>query len=90
MLNGFSLDRHRPKLILVEDHLHSLHVVRHLQGQGYRLVKRTGCNNWFVPSGTPFGLTSFGEKLALWRKVYLNTPIRKVRLRLKRGYRSGS
>ena len=42
VLRGFDLARHRPALILVEDHLKSLAVYRHLSGRSYRLVKRTG------------------------------------------------
>ncbi|MEI7728456.1 MAG: FkbM family methyltransferase [Verrucomicrobiota bacterium] len=75
VLRGFSLEKVHPSLMLIEDHLKSLSVHRYVTNKGYRLVKRTGCNNWYVPAGTTFNLTSFGERLALWRRVNLNTPI---------------
>jgi FkbM family methyltransferase len=80
VLRGFDLARHRPRLILIEDHLHHLRVHRHLQHGGYRLVKRTGCNNWYVPVGEPFALSGFFERLALWKEIHLDTPLRGWRL----------
>ena len=84
VLRGFSLDRHRPALLLVEDHLHNLQVHRHLRQRGYRLVKRTGLNNWYVPRDRRFTLTTPLERFRLWKKVWANTPFRKLRLWRKR------
>jgi FkbM family methyltransferase len=84
VLRGFSLQRHRPGLLLIEDHLHHLKVHRHLRRQGYRLVKRTGLNNWYVPKGQPFSLTTPLERLRLWKKVWGNTPFRKLRVFFRR------
>lgn len=42
-------------------------------------MKRTELNNWYVPDGTPFAMTSLFEKLKLWRKVFLGLPFRKFR-----------
>jgi FkbM family methyltransferase len=84
VLLGFSLQRHRPKLLLIEDHLHHLKVHRHLGRQGYRLVKRTGLNNWYVPKGQPFNLTTPLERLRLLKKVWGNTPFRKLKVSLRR------
>ncbi len=84
VLRGFSLSRHRPALLLIEDHLHHLQVHRYLRGQGYRLVKRTGLNNWYVPQDAPFSLSTPGERLRLWKKVWLNTPFRKLRVARER------
>lgn len=47
---------------------------------GYRLVKRTGCNNWYVPKGQPFGLTTIWEQIMLFRKMYLSTALRKLQM----------
>jgi len=80
VLQGFSLGRYRPKLLLIEDHLRNLRTHRHLCRQGYRLVKRTGLNNWYIPAGAPFGMSTAVERLRLWKKVWLNTPFRKLRL----------
>src|SRR5436190_1931329 len=53
VLKGFDLHRHRPSLLLVEDHLHELSAHNFIREQGYRLIKRTGLNNWYVPNEAP-------------------------------------
>jgi FkbM family methyltransferase len=88
VLQGFSLAHHHPALILVEEHFKSLRVHRHLTQRGYRLVKRTGCNNWYVPLHAPFHLTTPIERLQLWKRVHLNTPINLTRMWLKAKFRS--
>ncbi|MCC6579501.1 MAG: FkbM family methyltransferase [Phycisphaeraceae bacterium] len=87
VLQGLTLRRHGPTLLLIEDHLHDLRTHRHLLRHGYRLVKRTGLNNWYVPAGTPFNLTTAGERLKLWRKVWLGTPWRGWRHRRRASIR---
>jgi len=84
VLRGFSLQRHRPSLLFIEDHLHNLRVHRYLTRHDYRLVKRTGSNNWYVPSDRPFNLSKPLERARLWKKVWANTPFRKVRVHLER------
>jgi FkbM family methyltransferase len=81
---GFDLRRHRPRLLFVEDHLTDLRTHRLIERQGYRLVKRTTYNNWYVPQEAPFALTTPGERFALWQKVYLRTPFRKLRYAIRR------
>jgi len=73
-LQGFSLARYRPRLLLMEDHLKSLAVHAHLTAHGYELVKRTGCNNWYVPVGTPFPFSTWTERVQLWKRLRLNVP----------------
>jgi FkbM family methyltransferase len=82
VLRGFDLQRHRPQLLLVEDHLYHWKTHFHLRRSGYRLVKRTGVNNWYIPAGQPFAYTSPLERLKLWRKVWPGTPWRAVKHRL--------
>jgi len=84
VLRGFNLQRHRPKLLLIEDHLYELKAHRYLVGAGYRLAKRTGLNNWYVPKESSFGPGTLGERLRLWKKVWANTPFRKMRIFLER------
>jgi FkbM family methyltransferase len=84
VLKGFDLARHKPKLLLVEDHLLNWQTHRHLRGRGYELVKRTQLNNWYVPKGTPFHLTSATERLKLWRKVWPGTPMRRFNAWLRK------
>jgi Methyltransferase FkbM domain len=77
VLRGFDIQRHRPQLIIIEDDYRSrLRIYSHLKQQGYRLVKRTGSNNWYVPKSEPFTLTTGWEKIMLFRKMFLSTPVR--------------
>jgi FkbM family methyltransferase len=76
VLRGFNLERHRPPVLLVEDHWrnHALH--QHLCGRDYRIVRRTGVNSWYVPAdakvfpATPFGAfkTSVSARYTLLRR----------------------
>lgn len=82
VLKGFSLAKHKPQLLLMEDHVRDLSVHHYLRRQGYKLVRRTGSNNWYVPEETPFPV-SLSERWRLFRKMYLATPLRQ----LKRAFR---
>jgi FkbM family methyltransferase len=84
VLRGFDLRRHQPELVLLEDHLTGYATHRLMTRQGYRLVKRTGFNSWYVPRSRPFALTSPRERFRLWRKVWLKTPFRGLRARVRR------
>ena len=84
VLRGFDLERYSPGLLLMEDHLHRLDVHCYIKKQGYRLVKRTGLNNWYVPGHRPFALSSTVERIRLWKKVWGNTPFRKWRVHRER------
>lgn len=84
MLAGFDLPRHRPRLLLIEDHLLDLQTHRAITRVGYRLVKRTGLNNWYIPGDAPFDMSTPGERLALRRKLYLGTMFRRPRRALRR------
>jgi FkbM family methyltransferase len=84
VLQGFSLERYRPRVLLLEDHLQSLQVHRHVSRHGYRLVKRTGCNSWYVPRDSTFPLSSWSERFALRKEILLDTPVRILRFALKR------
>lgn len=89
VLRGFDLARHRPAILLVEDHLQKMQVHRHITRNGYRLVKRTGCNNWYVPRGAEFKLTSASERFALRKEIWLDTPVRCIRFFFKRRRAAG-
>jgi FkbM family methyltransferase len=84
VLRGFSIERYKPAVLLLEDHLQRLTVHRHVVSRGYRLVKRTGCNSWYVPNDASFSLTSKLEKIRLWKQIHLDTPIRCVRFYFKK------
>ena len=84
VLRGFSLERHRPELVLIEDGVRNLDKHHAMTAHGYKLVKRTVLNNWYVPRETRFTLTTWGERLELFRKMYLARPIRQWRLGMRR------
>jgi len=88
---GFDFARWRPRLILMEDHVTSLAKHRVLQRSGYRLIRRTGLNGWYVPAEAAPRLGLLGG-WALARKYYLALPIRMLRelkRRLHRRLRHG-
>lgn len=83
VLRGFDIQKYRPRLIIIEDNLpNRLKVHWHIKRNGYRLVKRTGCNNWYVPRGQSFPYSTTLERLRLFRKMYLGTLHMKLRLLL--------
>ena len=84
VLRGFNLQKYHPRLLLVEDYLHNLKTHSYLLQQHYRLVKRTTRNNWYVPRAVPFLISSGWERFLLWQKVYAGTPVRKLRVALRR------
>jgi FkbM family methyltransferase len=84
VLKGFSLREHRPPLLFIEDHLLDWKTHFYIRRQGYRLVKRTQLNNWYVPEGGRAPRTTFSERLKLWRKVWPGTPARMFKAWLQR------
>jgi FkbM family methyltransferase len=88
VLQGFDLARWRPRLILIEDLAHDLRIHRSLTSRGYKWVRRTGVNGWYVPVGTPFDVDLVG-RLQFVRKHYLGVPFRRLRdsgRRLRHGW----
>ncbi|MGE3144370.1 MAG: FkbM family methyltransferase [Pseudorhodoplanes sp.] len=78
VLRGFSLARWQPRLILLEDHVTSLAKHHFMHRAGYRLMRRTGLNSWYVPRHARPRL----DALARWqliRKYYIALPFRQVR-----------
>ena len=84
VLRGFDFEKYRPALILVEDGVRTLNKHRFLKRHGYKLVKRTTLNNWYVPKEQPFHMTFWLERLELLRKMYLGFPFRKLNLWIRR------
>jgi len=83
VLNGFSIEKYKPRLILVEDKLVYLNKHRWLKKKGYRLIKRTGLNNWYVPRDAAPGLPRAKERAILFKKLYLSLLPRKIKVTLK-------
>jgi len=84
VMHGFNFEKYKPSLILIEDGVRDLAKHRFLKRQGYKLVKRTTLNNWYVPKEHPFKMSSWRERLELVRKMYLGLPFRKLQLFLRR------
>jgi FkbM family methyltransferase len=77
VLQGLSLEKHVPRLILLEEHRRDYRKHFHLRRHGYRLVKRTGLNNWYVPRESPATVRTMNtpaERWRLFRKMWLNAP----------------
>ncbi|MBK5956983.1 hypothetical protein CCR97_01950 [Rhodoplanes elegans] len=75
VLRGLSLDRIRPHLIMIEDFADDNSRHRFMQSVGYRRVRRTGNNSWYVDRTTPFQVSAFGH-WQLLRKYHLSRPVR--------------
>ncbi len=78
VLQGFDLARWQPRLILIEDLAFNLRIHRHLAGRGYKWVRRTGINGWYVPQDSPMRVSATG-RLQFIRKHYLGVPFRNFR-----------
>jgi FkbM family methyltransferase len=90
VLQGFNIAKYSPQLILIEEHRRGYKKHFHLRRHGYRLVKRTRLNNWYVPNNSPATVASMntiGEAWQMWRKMWLNAPFdnlkRNIRKRLR-------
>lgn len=83
VLDGFDLARWNPRLILVEDMLLHLRLHRSLTRRGYRWLRRTGINNWYVPANVRPALGIDGRWQFL-NKFYLGTPLRRARMTWRR------
>jgi len=84
VMRGLDFKKFSPALILIEDGVRDLSKHRFLKSRGYKLVKRTTLNNWYVPRDCDFKMSSLAEKFELLRKMHLALPIRKMRLYLRR------
>lgn len=78
VLSGFDFARWRPRLVLLEDHVGNLCKHRYMCAAGYRLVRRTGLNAWYVPADSAWRVSGFGRWQIL-RKYYLALPLRMAR-----------
>lgn len=78
VLGGFDVKRWRPRLILVEDHIGNLKTHRFLKSIGYKLIRRTGFNGWYVPENSAVSL-SWSDRARIIRKYYLGLPFRVLR-----------
>lgn len=82
VLRGFNLQKWKPSLILMEDVVLSLNKHRYLIANGYKLYRRTGYNAWYVRSDSGHN-PALVDRLKLFRKYYLATPLRRFKHRLE-------
>lgn len=83
VIDGFSPARWFVDLVLVEDHARSNATHRAMTAKGYKRVRRTGDNSWYVPAALPFKVGVLG-RWQLLRKYHLSRPVRLAKLALKR------
>jgi FkbM family methyltransferase len=78
VLDGFSISKWRPQLVLLEDHGISLGVHNFMRSRGYALLLRTGLNSWYVPELLFFSFTPFARWQYI-RKTYLGILPRRLK-----------
>jgi FkbM family methyltransferase len=78
VLSGVTLTRWQPRLILIEDLALNLRIHRALTSRGYKWVRRTGLNSWYVPADSAMTVSPFGQWQFV-RKHYLGVPFRHLR-----------
>lgn len=79
VLEGIDLDKRKPKLLMLEDHMDDLELYFYMRKRGYRLVKRTGVNNWWIPKAAPRPKTTLREDLSRWNALIFKQPKKRAR-----------
>ena len=83
VLRGFDFARWRPRLLLVEDLVLDLRLHRYIVARGYKWVRRTDINSWYVPADSTMRVSALG-RWEFFRKYYLGTPFRRMREAMRR------
>lgn len=83
VLDGFDLARWRPRLILIEDHVLDLRLHRLLDRRGYKWVRRSGLNGWYIPADGAMQVGWLG-RMQFIRKYYASLPTRYIRDAVRR------
>jgi FkbM family methyltransferase len=83
VLRGFDFARWRPRLLLVEDIVLDLRLHRYIVARGYKWVRRTDINSWYVPADSTMRVSALG-RWEFFRKYYLGTPFRRMREAMRR------
>jgi FkbM family methyltransferase len=87
VLESLSFSKYPPRLISIEDFCEDFEKKRFMRRVGYKLIRRVGYNNWYVPRHEPasvFSVSTPRELLRLIRKDFLSVPFMKVRKAVKR------
>ena len=72
VLLGVDLNKYKPNLILLEDKHLYLDKHRYLKNKGYKLVKRTRQNCWYIPNNAKRPPQSLFEKIRLVKRMYIS------------------
>jgi FkbM family methyltransferase len=88
VLRGFNLKERQPALVLLEDHMESLDLYFYMRRTGYKLIKRTGPNNWWVPVAARALPMTVWERLSLSNRIWFRHPRRRIKWLL--GMRPGT
>jgi FkbM family methyltransferase len=83
VLRGLNLEKHRPALLLVEDHMDSLDVFFYLKRHDYKLIQRTPPNNWWVPADAKSMPMTLSARLSLWNLLWFRKPRRRLQWLLR-------
>lgn len=78
VLFGMDLNKYHPRLILLEDKHLYLNKHRYLKRKGYRLVKRTRQNCWYIPKNANRPPQTFFEKIRLFKRMYVSIWTKKL------------
>ena len=78
VLRGLDLKRWHPRLIRIEDLAMNLSLHRYRRSRGYKCMRRTGLNSWYVPHDSPVTAALKG-RLQFVRKQDLGLPFRHLR-----------
>lgn len=98
VLQGFSLQRWRPAVLILEDNSHGSDetIRRYLEGVGYVPFRRTGVNDWYAPRDDR-NLVTFGNRcswrLGIWKartvgRIWYSPRLQTLLVRLMRKLRA--
>jgi FkbM family methyltransferase len=80
LFKGFDIQRWKPKLVLLEDHVTSQDKHKFMITNGYAFLLRTGLNSWYVQNTKDYSI-SLKSKFEFIRKYYLGIFFRKLRIK---------
>jgi FkbM family methyltransferase len=83
VLEGFDFTRWRPRLILIEDQVGNLAKLKVMRRAGYRLIRHSQFNGWYVPRDTHVEI-NWPDRWRILRKYYFGLPFRILRDDLRR------
>jgi FkbM family methyltransferase len=80
LFKGFDIQRWKPKLVLLEDHVTTQDKHKFMVKNGYQFLLRTGLNTWYVNDASSYSV-SLKSKFEFIRKYWLGILFRKFRIK---------